>query len=305
MEKIACVLAPMAGITDKPLRQLIRLFSDHILYTEMVGIASLCAGAPEMVRLLDLSGEHNIVVQLVGAEPELMERAAMMAEKAGACGIDINMGCPVKKLISNESGASLMWHADRAMALVRAAKKAVDIPVSAKIRIGWDEQNILGPSFAFDLQQAGVDLLAVHGRFKAQGNTGPTRPDLIRQVVQAVSVPVWANGGIATRAQALDMLQATGASGVMIGQAIMGHPWLLAEITDSQFVPPKVTEVMEEHLERLVAYYGEWIGVQVLRKFIKPYLSPYAVPKADIQKLYTLTTQKEVMMALKGLHLFD
>ena len=304
VKEINCVLAPMAGITDKPLRQLVRRFSNQILHTEMVGIRSLCAGAPEMVRLLDLSGEQNIVVQLVGAEPDLMEKAAGMAEKAGACGIDINMGCPVKKLITNESGAALMWHIDRAIALVQAAKKSVDIPVSAKIRIGWDEQNIFGPSFAFDLVQAGVDRLAVHGRLKIQGNRGPIDIETVRRVVQTVAVPVFVNGGITNREEALNILKKTGADGVMIGQAVMGRPWVLKEITHPDFTPPDVKEVMKLHLDLLTTYYGQGVGVKTFRKFIKPYLKPYQVSIDEIQKLYALTTREELAESLGRLVLF-
>lgn len=265
------VLAPMAGITDKPFRQMMRLFGNQTLFTEMVGVESLHRNHPVTRKMMDIREEHNLIVQLVGIKPEAMIYAAQMAEDNGAIGVDINMGCPVKKLITNGSGAALMKTPDVAARLVESVVSSVSIPVSVKMRIGWDEDHMNAVSFAQTLERAGASRLTVHGRTKAQGYAGSAHWDVIGEVKSSVSIPVYANGDITDRETADKALQQTKADGVMIGRGALGKPWILQEIESG--IRPEIDRLslVLRHLDLLLDYYGSH-GIFVARKHIAWYM---------------------------------
>lgn len=264
------ILAPIAGVTDKPFRQMVRLFCDNLLFTEMISADALCYGSKQTQHMMDLTDETGAIgIQLVGNDPKVMARAAQMAEQAGAVQIDINMGCPVKKLISNISGSALMKEPYRAYQIVEAVKKAVSVPVTVKTRLGWDTNHITVVDFVRHLEEAGVDGVTVHARTKEQGYSGQADWSWIQKVKQAVSVPVIANGDITDAQTAEACLTQTGADGVMVGRAAMGRPWILAQI-DGQTPVFDLKDVVLAHFDRLMAYYGHK-GLFIARKHLAWY----------------------------------
>ncbi len=279
------VLAPMAGITDKPFRRMMRQFGSQTLFTEMVGVESLHRNHPVTRKMMDIRDEGNLIVQLVGINPVAMVYAAQMAEANGAVGIDINMGCPVKKLIANGSGAALMKTPDVAARLVSVVAESVSLPVSVKMRIGWDDTHINAVSFAQTLVAAGAARLTVHGRTKAQGYAGTADWDIIRQVKAAVSVPVYANGDITDKTSADTALAQTGADGVMIGRGALGRPWILQEIESGIRPPIDRLSLVLQHLDLLLDYYGKH-GIFVARKHIAWYARGKKGVAEFCQKVY-------------------
>ncbi len=264
------VLAPMAGVTDKPFRRMVRLFGNQVLTTEMIGVESLRRNHPATRKMMDIRDETNIIVQLVGINREAMVYAAQAAEAVGAVGVDINMGCPVKKLITNGSGAALLNSPDTAAHLIEAVANAVTVPVSAKMRIGWDDAHINAVSFAKTLVRAGVQKITVHGRTKEQGYGGCARWDVIRDVRESVSVPVFVNGDVVDRASAEKALSVTGADGVMVGRGALGRPWILSEIEKGVSLAIPKAALICRHLDLLLEYYGAH-GIFVARKHLAWY----------------------------------
>lgn len=263
-------LAPMAGITDKPFRQMVRKFGSHTLFTEMVGVDSLLRAHPVTQKMMQVADEENVVVQLVGADAVRMAEAAKIAEDMGIKAVDINMGCPVKKLISNYSGAKLMLDPSRAADIVRAVSNIVKIPVSVKMRLGWDEKQKNAIEFAKMMEQSGAKRLTVHGRTKDQGYSGHADWFKIAEVKNAVSIPVVANGDIIDRESAKMAERITQSDGLMIGRAALGQPWILSEIETGKRPAFHLDDLVLEHLELMLDYYGMH-GLKVARKHIAWY----------------------------------
>ncbi len=272
MTKPLIYSAPMAGITDKPFRLILRKFTSQPIYTEMIGIATLFFNHPQTRKMLQISDEKELIVQLVGIEEKYMVSAAKEACFYGAKGIDINMGCPVKKLITNGSGASLMKDEKTACRLVEAVKKAVSVPVSVKTRTGFDEDNKNVVDFALSLERAGADRVTVHGRTKTQGYAGEVDYSLIKKVKESLSIPVIANGNIVDKTSANFVLNATKADGLMIGRGLLGKPWLMNEIDETPFEEFLLSDLILEHLELMLSYYGLH-GLMVARKHLAWYAS--------------------------------
>ena len=287
------VLAPMAGITDKPFRQMVRLFGKQPLYTEMVGVESLARNHPQTRKMMSIQDEENIIVQLVGIKPDAFVYATHFAEEVGAVGIDINMGCPVKKLISNGSGSALLKTPEIATKIVEIVKKETSLPVSVKMRIGWDENTINGVSFAKTLESAGADKITVHARTKAQGYSGKPNFDIVRQIKEAVQIPVFVNGDITDRNTAELSLQQTNADGVMIGRGALGRPWILSEIETGQKQNVDVLSLLLQHIELLLAYYGPH-GLFIARKHISWYAKGQKNVAEFCQRVYAETDINKV-----------
>ena len=291
-------LAPMAGVTDKPFRQMVRQFGNHLIYTEMVAATSLLYDNQTTQRMMDLSDEKSpIAIQLVGNNPEHMAKAAIQAEKNGACLIDINMGCPVRKLISNISGAALMLNPILAAEIVEAVKKQVSIPVSVKTRLGWDEENQNIIEFATYLEQAGVDAIAIHGRTKEQGYAGKANWEKIALIKKLLSIPVFANGDITDQNSAQNCLNKTHADGLLVGRGALGRPWILSVI-DGKESPRDITSVVLEHFDRLLSYYGRK-GLYIARKHIAWYASGYSAVAQFRQKVYNEENPDNVRSLIK------
>ena len=263
-------LAPMAGVTDKPFRQMVRRFGNHPLYTEMIAVESLRRNHPATRKMIDIRDEKNIIIQLVGIQADSFIYAAHLAEDVGAVGIDINMGCPVKKLIANGSGSALLKTPDIAAHLVETVKQNTSLPVSVKMRIGWDEEHIDAVSFAAEMENAGVDRIIVHARTKAAGYSGLPNYDIVHQVKDTVHIPVIVNGDIVDKNSAQEALAQTGADGVMVGRGALGKPWILSEIETGEKPSINLAEIVMQHFDLLIDYYGHH-GVYIARKHLAWY----------------------------------
>ena len=276
--------APMAGVTDRPYRTLVKQLGAAYAVSEMVTSRSDLRDSLKTSRRLDHAGESGpIAVQIAGTDAEMMAEAAIYNLQRGAQIIDINMGCPAKKVCQKWAGSALMQDEPLAMSIIEAVVKAAlpyGAPVTLKMRTGWrcDQRNAV--SLAKQAESAGVQMITVHGRSRDQGYKGQAEYDTIAQVKKAVSVPVVANGDIDSPQKAQQVLQHTGADAVMIGRAAQGRPWLFREIHHylahgTQLAPPLVAEVkrlLMNHLEDHYSLYGSFTGVRTARKHIAWYV---------------------------------
>lgn len=274
------VLAPMAGVTDRPFRQLCRDMGAGMAVSEMVSSNSLLWGSEKTKRRADHEGETEPrSVQIMGADPAMLAEAAKYNANNGAQIIDINMGCPAKKVCNVMAGSALLQDEPLVGRILDAVVNAVDVPVTLKIRTGWDTAHRNGPTIARIAEEAGIQALAVHGRTRACAYRGEAEYDTIRSIKQTVSIPVLANGDITTPEKAKYVLDYTGVDGVMIGRAAQGRPWIFREIehflaTGEQLPEPTtrdIRDILLGHLENLYAFYGDYTGVRVARKHISWY----------------------------------
>ncbi len=270
-------VAPMAGVTDRPFRILCRTLGAGMAVSEMVASQSLLYGSEKTRRRANHEGEPEPKsVQIAGADPDMLAHAARHNVENGAQIIDINMGCPAKKVCNVMAGSALLRDPKLVQRLLQAVVRAVDVPVTLKIRTGWDKDHRNGVEIARLAEDAGVALLAVHGRTRACYYEGDAEYETIAAIKAAVHIPVIANGDIDSPEKARDVLAMTGADGLMIGRAAQGRPWIFREIdhflkTGEHLAPPSRTELYEVlmgHLETLYAFYGDHTGVRVARKHI-------------------------------------
>jgi len=277
----------MAGITDRPFRVLAERFGAGLVVSEMIASAALSTGNADMVRKLAKDGgplPH--VVQLAGCEAEWMARGAKIAADAGAQMIDINFGCPAKRVTSGYAGSALMRVPDQALRLVEAVAQATPVQVSVKMRLGWDDDSLNAPQIAGLAVGAGAKMITVHGRTRQQFYKGQARWDAVRAVVEAVDVPIIVNGDIVDIEAARTALAQSSAAGVMLGRGAQGQPWRVGEIgaalagTEAP-TPPTGTDLADlvlEHYQMILADYGTEIGVRVARKHLDWYLQAAGLP---------------------------
>lgn len=270
----------MAGVTDRPFRQLCKKLGAAMAPSEMVSCNSLLWGSEKTQRRADHAGEDEPrSVQIAGADPAMMAEAARLNVERGAQIIDINMGCPAKKVCNVLAGSALLQHESLVARILEAVVTSVSVPVTLKIRTGWDRAHKNGVTIARVAEDSGIQALAVHGRTRADLYQGDAEYDTIAAIKAAVHIPVVANGDIATPEKAAWVLQHTGADGVMVGRAAQGNPWIFREIghflaTGSHLPAPPVAEVRETllaHLDNLYRFYGEFTGVRMARKHISWY----------------------------------
>ncbi|MEJ2575899.1 MAG: tRNA dihydrouridine synthase DusB [Gammaproteobacteria bacterium] len=274
------LVAPMAGVTDRPFRTLCRRLGAGLAVSEMVSADASLRGTRKTVRRLDHAGEAGpIAVQIVGTEPAAMAEAARINVAHGAQIIDINMGCPAKKVCKIAAGSALLRDEPLVGRILERVVAAVEVPVTLKIRTGWDRASRNGVAVARIAEAAGVQAIAVHGRTRACGYRGEAEYETIGEIKRAVAIPVIANGDIDAPAKASRVLEATGADAVMVGRAAQGRPWIFREIahylaTGRHLAPPSaawVRDLLLEHVEALYAFYGPAHGVKVARKHIAWY----------------------------------
>ena len=274
------VLAPMAGVTDRPFRQLCKQMGAGLAVSEMVSSNSLLWGSAKTQRRANHDGEvEPKSVQIAGADPVLMAAAAAHNVAQGAQIIDINMGCPAKKICNVMAGSALLQNEQLVSRILKSVVSAVDVPVTLKIRTGWDTTNRNAVKIARIAESEGMAALAIHGRTRACGYRGHAEYDSIAEVKSSISIPVIANGDITTPESAKYVLEYTGADGIMIGRAAQGRPWIFREIqhyllTGEKLPEPEITEIRDVllgHLDNLYSFYGEYIGVRVARKHISWY----------------------------------
>ena len=270
-------MAPMAGITDKPLRRLVSSLGAGNMVSEMVAIQAIQRKNPKTYRIADVRDEpYPVIVQLVGGKPEQFADAARLAADLGAYSIDINMGCPVKKIVNNNSGSALMKDLPLASKIIKEVVKATPLKVSVKFRKGWDINNVNAVEFAQMCEDSGASYITVHGRTRSAFYSGTADWDIIRAVKQSVKIPVIGNGDINTVYDAQRMMDETGVDGVMIGRAALGNPWLISQThayLENKELPRKipVSEIkrfMLKHIELLSEYYGQEMGLAISRKFV-------------------------------------
>lgn len=276
------ILAPMAGVTDRPFRQLCRRLGAGLVVSEMVtSDVRLWNSRKSSLRLLHAGDPEPRSVQIAGGDPQMMADAARKNVELGAQIIDINMGCPAKKVCNKAAGSALLRDEPLVREILDAVVGAVDVPVTLKIRTGWDRQNKNGITVAKIAEDAGISALAVHGRTRADLYTGDAEYDTIAAIKQAVSIPVFANGDIDSPEKAKAVLDATGADALLIGRAAQGRPWIFREIehylrTGESLPAPSLLEVeriLLEHLAALHAFYGELMGTRIARKHVGWYLA--------------------------------
>ncbi len=274
------LLAPMAGITDLPFRNLCRRFGAALAFSEMVAADTALWGSRKTLARLRHQGEEPpVAVQIVGNDPQAMADAARANVELGAQIIDINMGCPAKKVCRKAAGSALLRDEKRVARILETVVKAVEAPVTLKIRTGWDRRNRNAVEIARIAEQSGIAMLTVHGRTRACGFGGEAEYETIRLVKQSVAIPVVANGDIDSEKKAEQVLQFTGADAIMIGRAAQGRPWIFQRIGHylehgSLLPPPSLSWIggqLLEHLEAIHAFYGERHGTRIARKHIAWY----------------------------------
>ncbi len=273
-------LAPMAGITDRPFRRLAERFGAGMVVSEMIASNALAVGNHQMARKLGRPGTLPHMVQLAGCEAEWMVRGAKIAHDAGADIIDINFGCPAKRVTNGYAGSALMRVPDHAMTLIDAVVGATPLPVTVKMRLGWDDDSLNAPEMARRAVGAGVRMITVHGRTRQQFYKGNARWELVRRVVEAVDVPVVVNGDIVDLASARTALAQSGAAAVMLGRGAQGRPWAVAQIGAGLVgeAGPKAPQgaalaaLVREHYEDILVEYGVAVGLRAARKHLDWYL---------------------------------
>ncbi|MCZ6897783.1 MAG: tRNA dihydrouridine synthase DusB [Betaproteobacteria bacterium] len=274
------VVAPMAGVTDRPFRQLCKKMGAGMAVSEMVSSNSLLWGSEKTRRRANHEGEVDpISVQIAGADPVMMAQAARYNVEQGAQIIDINMGCPAKKICNTMAGSALLQNEQLVGKILDAVVRAVDTPVTLKIRTGWDKEHKNALVVARIAENAGIQALAIHGRTRACAYAGHAEYDTIATVKAAARIPVIANGDISSPEEARKVLEYTGVDAVMIGRAAQGRPWIFREIshylaTGNHLPLPEVAEihhVLIKHLYDIYDFYGEYSGVRIARKHISWY----------------------------------
>ncbi|HTS21327.1 MAG TPA: tRNA dihydrouridine synthase DusB [Casimicrobiaceae bacterium] len=299
----ALVVAPMAGVTDRPFRQLCKRMGAGLAVSEMIGSNPELRDSVKSQRRMDHAGEvEPIVVQIAGADPAMMADAARYNVERGAQIIDINMGCPAKKICNLAAGSALLRNEPLVGSILDAVVAAVEVPVTLKIRTGWSPGERNAVRVARIAQEAGVAALSVHGRTRECGFAGPVEYETIRAVKQAVRIPVIANGDVDSPEKAREVLTRTGADGIMIGRAAQGRPWLFREVRHyldrGERLPPPEPEEMRrailDHLAEHYAFYGEFAGVRIARKHLGWYAACLAGGEAfrhEVNKLETSAAQ--------------
>ena len=305
-DKAPVFLAPMAGVTDAPFRELVSSFGATAVVSEMVSSEALVRNSKKTYRRLHNNAENVLkIVQIMGADPKNMAESANINEQLGADVIDINMGCPARKIVSNDSGSALMRDENLAVEIAKAVVNAVKIPVTLKMRLGWDNEHINCFSLAKKFEDAGIQMLTIHCRTRNQMYSGTADWSAIAQMRKTVKIPYLCNGDIKSPADAVQALEQSKANGVMIGRGALGRPWLLQQIMEQlqegcvRTQTPSLQQQYEtimHHFQASLDFYGEYHGLRVFRKHFCWYssgLSGASSFRETINKIENVALAKE------------
>ena len=305
------VLAPMSGVTDMPFRRLVKRAGAGLVVSEMIASRAMVHAARKTMKMAaHCADEYPISVQLAGCEPDVMAEAARINEDFGATIIDINMGCPVKKVTNGDAGSALMRDLGLASKLLEVTVKAVNIPVTLKMRTGWDDDTRNAPQLAKIAEDCGIQAVAVHGRTRCQFYKGRADWPFIASVKDAVNIPVFGNGDVVSVDDAKKLLEDSGADGILVGRGTYGRPWFLNQIshylkTGERLADPTVEAQMEivlEHFDAIVSHYGSQPGVKIARKHLGWYSKGLSNSAEFRQEVFQLDTPDAVKARIRAFY---
>ena len=305
------VLAPMSGVTDMPFRRLVKRAGVGLVVSEMIASRAMVHAARKTMKMAaHCADEYPISVQLAGCEPDVMAEAARINEDFGATIIDINMGCPVKKVTNGDAGSALMRDLGLASKLLEVTVKAINIPVTLKMRTGWDDDTRNAPQLAKIAEDCGIQAIAVHGRTRCQFYKGRADWPFIASVKDAVNIPVFGNGDVVSVDDAKKLLEDSGADGILVGRGTYGRPWFLNQIshylkTGERLADPTFEEQMEivlEHFDAIVSHYGSQPGVKIARKHLGWYSKGLSNSAEFRQEVFQLDTPDAVKARIRDFY---
>jgi tRNA-dihydrouridine synthase B len=314
LTKSNIILAPMSGVTDAPFRYLVKKFCpDAITFSEMIASDAAIREIKDAIRRIKINDNEKDLcgIQIAGYNSEVIAEAARIAEDSGAKIVDLNFGCPVKKIVNNYSGSALMKDEARVREIVRATVKAVKVPVTVKTRLGWDLNSFNAPEIARIAEEEGAKMITIHGRTRSQMFNGNANWEAVQNVVNAVKIPVIVNGDIKNHKDAIEALRLSGANGVMIGRATYGKPWLIAKILDAMrgniqnednhynISQEEKINTIFEHCELIIEHYGDEIATGFLKKHLSWYISGYKDAATFRGKINRLNSSNEIVEVVK------